>query len=182
VIVPIVDQDCILAFKTKCHPPVAIDLHCPVASQLILQRVKIPSGKIHAVWGCGAIQSRQLIFEFGCMCRVDASLRAGQEEFFQSCVPEGLDRAHTVSLSDTEVNRATSGGESSLCKNLSRNSGLELKLSSENRSRTKWKAIKGYRYKVSHLSHKNKDVAKVGHPLLCSGKSFWTDCKEVTNG
>jgi hypothetical protein len=28
------------------------------------------------------------------------------------------------------------------------------------------KTIKSYKYKVSHPSHKNKNVARVGHPLL----------------
>jgi hypothetical protein len=104
VIVPIIDQDCVLVFKTECHPPIAVDFDCPVACKFAVQGVQIPTRHVHSAGACCAVQCGQLVLQLIGMCWIDASFRSVQEEFFKPGMPERLDHTTTVSLSDTVVN------------------------------------------------------------------------------
>jgi hypothetical protein len=104
VVIPIIDENGILVFKTECHTPVSAYFYGPMASQFTLQRVKVPPRDAHAAGTGGAIQSCQLIFESDCVRWMDASFRAVQVEPFESCVPERLEHFSSVSPGDTGVN------------------------------------------------------------------------------
>jgi len=108
VVIPIIDENGILVFKTECHTPVSTYFYGPVASQFALHLVKIPPRDAHAAGTGGAIQSCQLIFESDCVRWMDASFRAVQVEPFESYVPERLDHFSSVSPGDTVVNAWTS--------------------------------------------------------------------------
>ena len=108
MVIPIIDENGILVFKTECHTPVSTYFYGPVASQFALHLVKIPPRDAHAAGTGGAIQSCQLIFESDCVRWMDASFRAVQVEPFESYVPERLDHFSSVSPGDTVVNAWTS--------------------------------------------------------------------------
>src|ERR1035441_7941236 len=76
-----------------------------MTGQFVVQRVKIPPWKIHSAGAGGAVQNCHLIFEFPCVRRVDACLRAIPEEPLKPRVSERLDHPYTVSPLDTTVNR-----------------------------------------------------------------------------
>jgi hypothetical protein len=76
-----------------------------MTGQFAVQRMKIPPWKIHSDGATGAVQDCHLIFQFPCVCRIDACLRAVIEEPFKPCVSERLDHPYTVSPLDTTVNR-----------------------------------------------------------------------------
>src|ERR1035441_6947744 len=47
VIIPIVNENHVLAFKGEGQAPVAVHLHCPMVLQITAQSVQLPSRSIH---------------------------------------------------------------------------------------------------------------------------------------
>ena len=53
--------------------------------------MKLPSGDIHVFGPRGGIQNRKLLVQFLGMTGLNPGLRAGQEEFLDSRMPEAAD-------------------------------------------------------------------------------------------
>ena len=91
VIVPIVDENCVLAIEREDHSPVAVHFHRPVASEFPLEGVKMPTGHVHRGGSGRAIQNYKLALQLVCVSRLNTNLRSSLKELFQPGVPERLD-------------------------------------------------------------------------------------------
>jgi hypothetical protein len=90
VIVPIIDEDRILAFEPKRHPPIAVDLDGPVIRKIALERMQFPTGDIHARNIRCNVQRAKLNRQLSGMGGLDSGFAPGEEELFQTRVPERL--------------------------------------------------------------------------------------------
>src|SRR5712692_11581620 len=90
VVVLIVHQHGIFTFKCKRQPPVAADLHRPVAFKIAVQGMKLPSGCVHVLLGFGIVQRGKLQFQFIRMLWLNFRLRPGFEELLDALMPEAL--------------------------------------------------------------------------------------------
>ena len=88
MVITIVHEDCVAALETESHPPVAVDSNRPVACELSLERVKMPSWQIHGNRFLCRIQSRQLMFQPSRMGWLDTCFRSSLEEPLQAGMPE----------------------------------------------------------------------------------------------
>src|SRR5277367_1014661 len=93
VVVLVINQDRVSAFKRESHTPISIHRHSPMAGQIILERVPVPARQIHIRGADGPIKSEQLQAQFLRMVRLNASLRSRAEEPPQSVVAPTLDHA-----------------------------------------------------------------------------------------
>jgi hypothetical protein len=96
VVILIVDQNCIFAFKSEGEPPIAVDPHRPMAFQIALQRMQSPSRHLQVGGRFCPIQRIKLLGKLFGMSWLDARFAPGQKEFLYTGVPKALDYALSV--------------------------------------------------------------------------------------
>ena len=80
MVILIIHENDIGAFKHESHSPIAIDRDRVLPCESAAQRVQPPSRHIHIVGGLGKIQPYQLSLQSGRMVRLYARLAAGLEK------------------------------------------------------------------------------------------------------
>lgn len=105
VIILIVNENRVLAFKSECQAPIAVHLHRPMVFQIAAQGVQFPSRSVHVPCRPGAIQLKELNRQFGGMGRLNSSFASGQEESFDAGVPEALNHVYSVARHYSAVKR-----------------------------------------------------------------------------
>src|ERR1035441_3299232 len=98
VVILVVDENRVLALKSKCQAPIAVHFHGPMALEIAVQRVQSPSRSIHISCRLGSIQLKELNREFSGMGRLNSRLASGGEESFDAGMPEALNHAYSVAL------------------------------------------------------------------------------------
>ena len=93
MVVLIIDQHGIRAFKCEGHAPIAIHPNRPMP---IRKRVQLPAWHVHIVGTGGQVKPRQLSFQARRMVRLDSGLAARLEKGLQSFVAECLDHGASV--------------------------------------------------------------------------------------
>lgn len=83
MVVLIIDEDNILAFKPKREPPVAAYRHCPMALETAMQRMQIVTGRVHIAGSAGNVKRGQQTAESVRMPGLNARFRAGLGEPLQ---------------------------------------------------------------------------------------------------
>lgn len=105
MIVLIIDEDSVLAFKLKSQPPVSADADRPVTFEFSSQRMKLPSRSVHVSRLPCVIQGKQLQSQFASVFRLNPSFRPGVEKLFDAPMPEAFNHMYSVALRITHVNR-----------------------------------------------------------------------------
>lgn len=91
VIVLIVDEDRVLAFKLERQTPVSADADRPVILEFSDERMKFPSRSVHIARPPGIVEREQLQAQLARVLGLNPSLRPGAKEFFHAAVLEALD-------------------------------------------------------------------------------------------
>jgi len=99
VIILIIDQDRILAFKGERETPIATDADRPMFRQRTFQRMKFPTRSIHIGRTLGVIKSKKLSAKPVLMFGLDSTSRPCAKEPFDTAMPEALN--HCVKCIDT---------------------------------------------------------------------------------
>ena len=93
VIVLIVHEYCVLAFKLERQAPVSAHADRPVIFEMAGQSMKPPSRCIHIFRPLGIVKREQLQAKLVGMLRLNAGFRPRFEELFQAPVAEALDHS-----------------------------------------------------------------------------------------
>ena len=96
MVVLIIDEDNILAFKPKREPPVAAYRHCPMALEIAMQRMQIVTRRVHIAGSAGNVKRGQEPPEPVRMLGLNARLRAVLGELFQPPVLVVLNHPYSV--------------------------------------------------------------------------------------
>jgi hypothetical protein len=111
VIVLIVDQNRILAFKSKRQPPVAAHRHRPMALEVSFQRVQTTSCGVHIFGSSSHVERSQQPPESFGMFWLDPRLRTSLGEFPEPFMPVTEYHLYSVWLQYTQRNRFPRGGK-----------------------------------------------------------------------
>jgi hypothetical protein len=96
VVIPVIDENCILALKSERQAPIAVHFYGPMMFQVAMQRVQLPTWSIHVFCRLRPIQLKELNRQFCGMRRLDSSFASGREELLDASVPEALNHAYSV--------------------------------------------------------------------------------------
>jgi hypothetical protein len=88
VVIEVIQQHRIGAFKGEGHSPVAIDRHSPMVCQVAMQGVQSPAGQVHILRGLRLVQPSQQAGQLGRVGGLDARLGAPLEIGLKPFVPE----------------------------------------------------------------------------------------------
>ena len=104
VIVLIVDQNRILSFKSKRHPPVATHRHRPMALQVSFQRMQTTARGIHIFGSTSHVERGQQPPESFGMFWLDPRLRTSLGKFLEPLMPVTEYHPYSVWLQYTQRN------------------------------------------------------------------------------
>jgi hypothetical protein len=91
VVVLVIEQDHVCAFKFERQPPHAIDSNRPVPRKIGLQRMEIPSSAIGII-GCRShVQNSELFTQPVSMLGLDTGFAPGSKELFETLMLETFD-------------------------------------------------------------------------------------------
>lgn len=93
VIVLIVHQDCVLAFKFEREAPVSADVDSPVILEMAGETMKPPSRSTHIFRPLGIVQREQLQAKLVGMLWLNARFRSRFKELFQATVAKAPDHS-----------------------------------------------------------------------------------------
>ena len=91
MVVLIIDEDGVFAFKLERQPPVSADADCPVIFEFRSQPVKVPARSTHVDRLPGVIEGKQLQPQLAGVFGLNSSFRSRAEEFLHTAVPKALD-------------------------------------------------------------------------------------------
>ena len=91
MVVLIINQDRVFAFKLERQAPISTYIHGPMMLQITMQRVESPARSVHILFRLRMIQCEELLAKSLCMFRLNAGLGPGREEIPDSLVTEVLD-------------------------------------------------------------------------------------------
>lgn len=106
MVILIVDENRVLAFKGESQTPIAVDFHAAVSLEIAAQGVQFPSWSTHVARGLGPIQLKELEREVGSVCGLNSRFASGGEELLDSAMPEALDHAYSVARHFSLVEQA----------------------------------------------------------------------------
>ncbi len=104
VIVLIVNEDSILAFKLERQTPSAAHADRPVTFEFRRQPMKLPTWSVHIFRLLRVVQRKQLQAELVGMLRLNPGFRTSMEELLYASMPEALDHLYSVTLRATLIN------------------------------------------------------------------------------
>jgi len=90
VIVLIINEDNVLAFKCERQTPVSADADRPVTFEFSGQRMKLSSRSIHVSRPPRVIKGEQLRAQFAGVLRLNSRFRSGTEKLLHATMPEAL--------------------------------------------------------------------------------------------
>lgn len=91
VIILVVDEHCVFAFKCKRKPPILIYPYSPASLLITLQRMQSPVRDSHIIWTACRIEPTELKPQPLRMLRLDAGLRARAKERLEPGMAKGAD-------------------------------------------------------------------------------------------
>ena len=91
MVVLVIDQYRVFAFKLESHAPISVHRYRIMSGKVASQRVQPPSGHVHISSALGVVQSGQLTPQLRSVMRLDSRLLSSVKEVFQSFVREGFD-------------------------------------------------------------------------------------------
>jgi len=94
VIILIIDQDRILAFKRECELPVSAYVYRPVTGKLTFQLMETPTWSIHILSPFCIVESKKLTSKFFSVFRLNARFGTGLKEPLNTSMPKGFYHQH----------------------------------------------------------------------------------------
>jgi hypothetical protein len=96
MVVLIVHEDRVLAFKRKREPPITANTYGPMTLKAAVKRVQLVARSIHISRTACRIQRSEQISESSCLRRLNSCLRSGFGKPPQSFVPITPNHAYSV--------------------------------------------------------------------------------------
>jgi len=96
MIILIVYENCVLAFKCKYKPPISADVHRPMSLKVPAEWMQSVTRSIHIRRLAGSIQCSEQNSKFPRMRGLNTRLRSGFGKKLQTLMPVASDHAYSV--------------------------------------------------------------------------------------
>lgn len=96
MVVAIINEDCVFAFKREGKPPVAADHNRPVTFQFPMEGMQLPAGSVHVLHRSGIVEHEELFTQPFAVTSLNFCFRPGPEEQFDSLMTKAFDHSYSV--------------------------------------------------------------------------------------
>ncbi len=96
MVIVIINQNRIFAFKHKSKPPVSIYGHRPMAFEFPTQRMQPPAGGVHVSGGARIVQGEELLAQPLGMAGLNLGFRPCSKEQFDTFVTKAFNHSYSV--------------------------------------------------------------------------------------
>src|ERR1700680_2356048 len=101
VIILIIHEDCILAFKFECQAPVPADADRPMILEFPGKAVQLPSRCVQVSRLPSIVKGEQLQTQLAGMFRLNPRFRSSAEKLLHATMAEALDHVYSVTIHAT---------------------------------------------------------------------------------